>query len=117
MVLYLRLNQEIWKRGDYTNDNALALTGTVYQNATMLTPYDLTGCTITVKGFNQRGEEEITQKTCEIVSAVAGTFRYKPANGDLSLEFIGDLELIVEKSGTKMTAMGRNGSATFLVTE
>lgn len=117
MVLYLQLDQEIWKKGDYTNVDALAITGTVYTNATMLTPFDLTGCTIKIKGFNQRGEQEISEKSCSIVAPASGTFKYLPVLGDLNIDFIGDLELIVEKTGTVMTAMGRNGSATFMITE
>jgi hypothetical protein len=117
MVLYLQLDQEVWSKGDYSDVTALALTGTIYTNATMLTPFDLTGYTLKIKGFNQRGEQEISAKDCDIVSAVAGTFRYNPALGDLNIEFIGELEVELSKSGTVISAKGRNGSGSFYVTE
>lgn len=117
MVLYVQLNQENWNRGDYTDVDALAITGTIYINATMLTPFDLTGYTLKIKGFNQRGEQEISEKDIDIVSAVAGTFKYLPELGDLNLDFIGDLEIELEKTGTIITAKGINGSATFFISE
>jgi hypothetical protein len=117
MVLYLQLDQEVWAKGDYTDVDALALTGTIYSNATMLNAFNLTGYTLKIKGFNQRGEQEISEKTATIVSAVAGTFKYLPAEGDLNLDFVGDLELELEKAGTVISAKGRNGSASFVVTE
>jgi len=117
MVLYLQLDQEVWHKGDYTDVTALALTGTIYSNATMLTAFDLTGYTLKIKGFNQRGEEEISEKTASVVSAVAGTFRFNPSLGDLNLDFIGSLEVVLEKAGTVITATGRNGSADFFITE
>jgi hypothetical protein len=117
MVLYLQLDQEYWYKGDYSDVDALAITGTIYSNATMLTAFNLTGYTLKIKGFNQRGEQEISAKDATIVSAVAGTFKYLPEIGDLNFEFIGDLELELTKAGTVISAKGRNGSGSFFITE
>ena len=117
MVLYLQLDQEIWYRADYSDEDILSITGTVYSNATMLTAFDITNYTLKIKGFNQRGEIEIGEKDATIISGIAGTWRYKPDLGDLNLDFIGDLELELEKSGTVISAKGRNGSASFYIYE
>ena len=117
MVLYLQLDSEFWHKGDFTSSAALALTGTVYSDATMLTPFDLTGYTLEIKGFNQRGEQEIAGVPAAIVSEAAGTFVFAPEEGDFNQNFVGELHVILTKAGTRVTATGRNGSATFYIEE
>jgi len=116
MLLFLFLDQETWYKGDYTDDNTLALTGTIYQDANKNTVFDLTGYTLEIKGFNQRGEGEFTYDA-DIIAPTSGTWRFKPKIGELNTEFIGDVEIEMTKTGSVISAKGRNGSAALWVTE
>lgn len=113
--LWLVVDQETWKKGDFTDDNANALTGTIYTDADLATVFNMTAYTLSsIKLFNQRNENIFTEDDStklQIVSAGSGTWRFKPADGDWNIDFIGEVKIIIEKTGTELTAEGVNGSA------
>jgi len=116
MVLFNKLDMERWPKGDFTNDNANAITGTIYKKATFQAgdEFNLTGYTLTVKLYDQNSNEILTEDDStkvQIVVAASGTWRWLPADGDLNLTFIGELKIELDKTGELLTAEGRNGSS------
>jgi len=116
MVLYNKLDIERWPKGDFTDNNTNAITGTIYTKATFnaADEFDLTGYTLTIKLYDQNSNEILTEDDAtkvQIVSATDGTWRWKPADGDLNFTFIGELKIELDKTGELLTAEGRNGSS------
>lgn len=116
MQLFLKTDRERWPKGDFTNVNANAFTGTIYTKATFQTAdvFDLTGFTLTIKLYNQRSEDIFTEDDAtkiQIVVAANGTWRFLPAEGDWNFEFIGEVKIELENANEILTAEGRNGSA------
>jgi len=116
MVLFSRLDLERWPQGDFTNDNANAITGTIYKKATFQAgdEFDLTGYTLTITLYDQQSREILSEDDSakvQIVSATAGTWRWLPADADLNFNFIGELKIELAKAGELLTAEGRNGSS------
>ena len=114
--LFSKLDQERWPQGDFTNDNANAITGTIYTKATFQAAdeFDLSGYTLTIKLYDQESREILTEDDStkvQIVVAASGTWRWKPADSDLNFNFIGELKIELDKSGERLTAEGRNGSS------
>ena len=116
MVLYLKLDQEIWNQGDFTADNTLALTGTIYSDNTFATAFDLTGYTLEIELYDQNRSAIFTDDA-DIVTAADGTFRYKPSIGELNIDFIGEVKIKLSKTDTEVTAEGRNGSGKLRIRE
>lgn len=117
MVLYNKLDIERWPKGDFTNDNANAITGTIYKKATFNSAdiFNLTGYTLTIKLYDQESREVFTEddsaKVLIITPASNGQWRWLPAEADLNFNFIGELKIELDKTGELLTAEGRNGSS------
>ena len=114
--LFSKLDIERWPQGDFTNDNANAITGTIYTKATfnVADVFNLTGYTLTIKLYDQESREILDEDDAakvQIVLASAGTWRWLPADSDLNFNFIGELKIEVDKAGERLTAEGRNGSS------
>ena len=113
MTLYVKLDSHIWILEDYTDEDSLGITGTVYSDDAMTTAFDITGYTLTIR-IKAQGKIKFDSDQDSNVSAIVaadGTFRYKPEIGDLLLEANGEVSLLMEKTGTQITAIGLNGSA------
>ena len=115
MPLYLDLDIHEWVLEDYTNVDALAITGTVYSDKKLTTAFDLTGYTLS---FRMVDDDELIyddETDAEIVTAASGTWKYLPDSGRLTSIGNGQVSLRIEKSGTQITAIGVNGSADLLI--
>lgn len=110
MVLYLEVDQEIWSRADFTDDNTHAITGTIYGDSTFTTAFNYTGYTLKIELYNQRNIR-VYEDDADIVVEANGTWRYKPSQGEFDFNFIGEVNILLSKTGTEIRAEGRKGSA------
>lgn len=112
-MLYLKLDIHNWVIEDYTDETSLGITGTIYSDAELTTPFDLTGYTLTfrLKSQGKMVFDSDKDSSVSIVTAASGTFRYLPEFGDLLFETNADASVLLEKSGTGITAVGINSSA------
>lgn len=117
MQLYCKLDTHSWGAEDYTDEDSLSITGTIYSDAALTTVFDLTGYELTFRIISQGkirySQDDHTLVT--IVTAASGTWRYKPEYGDLLTEMNGEVVIFLEKTGTGISAIGINGSADFHV--
>ena len=116
MVLYNSLDQSTWAIEDFTDENTLSFTGTIYTDKGLTNVFDGTGYTLTFRFKNHNGDiiEENTDDL-EWVIASSGTYRMKPDSGRFIIEGNGEFFIRLEKSGTQITAIGVNGSADLTV--
>jgi len=112
MVLYVKLDSHEWGVEDFTDEDALSLTGTIYSDRELSTAFDLTGYNLDFRMISQ-GKITLDDngEDTEIVTAASGTFRYKPDNGKVVVEANGEVNIRLEKTGTQVSAVGVNGSA------
>ena len=113
MQLYVKLDTHSWVARDFTDEPTLGITGTIYDDAELTNVFDLTGYTLT---FRLKSQSRIIfdsdqDSSVSIVVAANGTFRYLPEYGDLLNESNGEVSIVLEKTGTAMTAIGINSSA------
>lgn len=111
MVLYLKLDQNLYGLDDFTDENALALTGTIYSDRDLNTVFNLTGYTLSFRFISQGIVLYDDENDISIVTAASGTWRYKPQAGRFSDWGDGEVVIRCEKSGTRVSAVGINGSA------
>ncbi len=109
-MLILNLGTEEWIKDDYTATTGNGLSFTIYTEPKMANVKNLTGYTLEFVTYDQDGNKVYT-KDCDIVTAGSGTGEYLPAIGELSANFIGEVEIRLTKSGEVLTARGVNGSA------
>ena len=117
MPLRVKLDVHEWVSLDYTDVDALGITGTIYSDDILETAFDLTGYTLTLRLKSQGRivfDSDITDRLV-IVTAASGTFRFTPANGDLVSEHNGEVSIVLEKTDTQITATGINSSADLYV--
>ncbi len=110
MVLYLKLDQNVWAQRDFTDSALYDLTGTVYDDNTLTTARDISAFTGTLRLIDQNGELIFsTQQNLTLNSD--GTFLVKFGQG-LSPVVQGTykIRLRLEVSGTRLTCVGVNGS-------
>lgn len=111
MVLYVDIDQHVWGQEDFTDENVLALTGTIYDAFNLTTAFDLTGYTLTFRYVSQGRVIYDDDTNIEIVTAGSGTWRFKPDEGSLPIDANGEVVILLEKSGTQISAIGINGSS------
>lgn len=112
-MLYLKLDDHNWIIQDYTDIDALGITGTVYSDAKLTIPFDITGYTLSFR-LKSQGKmifDSDQDSSVSIVTAASGTFKYLPEYGDMLIEANAEASLLMEKSGTEITAVGINSSA------
>lgn len=114
MTLFLKLDKEIWTKGDFGLSTGLGLTGTIYTTSQLITPQSLTGYTLKIRFYDQLGDE-VFNDDCNILDASLGTWEYLPDDGDLNFDFIGEVRIELNKSTQQITAIGVNGSAGFRI--
>lgn len=109
--MYVKMDQHIWVQGDYTGDTTYDLSGAIYRDSTLTTlESDLDDFTLTFKFINMEGYTVYSNPT-DITGVAAGTFTVKFAQTrapDLNGLFF--VRVILEKSGSRLTAIGVNGS-------
>jgi hypothetical protein len=116
MVLYNDLDVHQWGLEDFTDENALSITGTIYSDKNLTTAFDLTGYTLTLRIIDNQGHIiEDNSDDIEIVTAGSGTWRFKPQDGRMFTELNGQIVVRLEKSGSQISAIGINGSSDLLV--
>ena len=117
MVLYIDLDQKSWATRDYTDSTTYDLSGTIYRNAIMTT------AETALDTFTGSGTEFrlVDPNTDQIIfsSSVTGDFTLN-SDGTFQITFAqvrvpflsGAVKLlwILEKSGSRITAIGVNGS-------
>ena len=111
--LYVKLDSHGWVRGDYTDENSLGISGTIYSDAALSTAFNITGYTLVFR-ITSQGRVIFSSSDDGRVAAItpsSGTFRYKPELGDLLTECNGEVSILLEKTGTEITAIGINGSS------
>ena len=116
MPFYLKLDQKTWASGDYVNTNAYALTGTIYSNEALSSAQSLSGYTLKIKIYpKERPDWYIVSEDAEIVSAGAGTWRYKPTINKIDIQ--GVYRVVIQCSATdeRISAVGIKGSDELLV--
>jgi len=113
--LYLRVDQEVWPRKQYTDTAANALTGTIYSNELMTSTFDFTlwDGDMTIKLYNKDGEIFSENTRVTPVSASAGTWKFLVNLGEFDFSFIGEveIEMVHDTNTERLIAVGRNGSA------
>lgn len=114
--IYNELDDHIWVVEDYTDVNALALTGTIYSDKVLTTAFDGTGYTLTIRFKDYNGDIVYeNDEDVEWVTAASGTWRFKPDQGSFIVMSNGEIYIQLEKTGTQKTAFGVNGSADLTV--
>jgi len=110
MALYLKMDQKTWVEGDFTNSATYDLSGTVYDENTFTTARDISGFTGTFRLINYDGEV-VFSTTTGLTLNNDGTFLVKFSNGATPY-YRGNtkVRLRLEVSGTRVTAIGVNGS-------
>lgn len=115
MVLYCKLDKKVWGLDDFTDVNSLGITGTIYSDEQLQTVFDLTGYTPSFRFISQGVLLYDDDDDISIVTAADGTWRYKPQSGRMIASGNGEVSIRLEKSGTKVSAIGINGSSDLLV--
>lgn len=111
MALYLDLDYNTWVRKDYTDSTAYDISGTVYRDNTFTTAEtSLDTFTGTFRLIDQEGKP-LFSTTSGITLNSDGTFLMAFADGKTPL-ITGNskVRLLLEKSGSRLTAIGVNGS-------
>ena len=110
MVLYLKMDQKTWGQLDFTNSATYDLSGTVYDENTFATARDISGFTGTFRLINQSGDV-VFSTTTGLTLGADGTFLVKFTVGTAPhLSGSYKVRLRLEVSGTRITAIGVNGS-------
>ena len=110
MVLYLKLTQKTWARGDFSSDTNFDLDGKVYDDNTLGTTRDISGFTGTFRLIDQEGKV-VYGSTANLTLNSNGTFIKQFSNTDsFTRQGSFKVRLRLEVSGTRVTAVGVNGS-------
>lgn len=105
--LYLALDQSVIYRNDFTDVDALRLTGTIYSDILTSTAFDLTGYTLTLQFYREWGRTDFLNQTLTIDTAADGTFYLEPAEGKIPTADIYLATVELSKSGTKIHTINR----------
>jgi len=110
MVLYNKLNQEKWVKGNYTDNTGKGLSGQIFTEPKFVNGYNGTGYTLKIRLYDQNHDEVFSDDATWTTQA-SGIWEYLPALGKLNFDFIGELEVELIKSDEELTAIGVNGSS------
>ena len=111
MSLYLNLDQKTWVQEDYTDSSVYDLSGTVYRDNTFTTAEtSLNTFTGTFRLLGQEGKPLFSTQTGLTLNA-DGTFTMTFAQGKTpTMSGNTKVRILLEKTGSKLTAIGVNGS-------
>lgn len=111
MALYLKLDQATWVQEDYTDSSTYDLSGTIYRDNTFTTAEtSLNTFTGTFRLIDQEGKQLFSTDSGLTLNA-DGTFTMTFAQGKTpTVSGNTKLRILLEKSGSRLTAVGVNGS-------
>jgi hypothetical protein len=110
MVLFLKMDQNNWAKGDFTNSATFDLSGTVYDENTFTTVRDISGFTGTFRIIDQEGGTIFSSDDIVTLNS-DGTFLVKFLESQRPMiAGIFKIRLRLEQSGSRLTAVGINGS-------
>ena len=110
MVLFLKMDQHSWAKGDFTDSNTYDLSGTVYDDNTFTTTRDISGFTGTFRIIDQEGGTIFSSDDILTLNS-DGTFLVKFLESQRPMiAGIFKIRLRLEVSGSRLTAVGVNGS-------
>jgi len=115
MVLYNVLDKKTWPESDFTDQTTHVISGTIYINEALSSAQTLTGYTLKIRLLDIDGVL-YKEDDCDIVTAASGTWRYKPADGDLSVRGLYSVNIQLTKTGEQLTAIGLNNSNILRIT-
>lgn len=104
---YLKLDQDVWGYGDYTDSNSYALTGTIYTDEDQTVAANLTGFTLTIKFYEIPSGFTGVSDTAEIITAGSGTWRYKPSSGKMPARGLWTVVMELSLSGSLVQTINR----------
>lgn len=112
MPLYIKMDQKEWVQGDYTDSATYDLSGTIYRDnrfATAETSLDTFTGEVRFINANDGSPSYSNDTIATLVSDGTFTIKFTQSNAP-SLHGMHKIRLRCEVSGTRMTAIGVNGS-------
>ena len=112
MVLYLKMDQHTWAENDYTSSTSFDISGAVYREATFTTlESDLETFTGTFRLIDDDGYTIYSNNSSDLTLDTTGTFNITfSQNNAPTTHGSFRVRLTLEKSGSRITAIGVNGS-------
>lgn len=110
MVLFLKMDQMNWAKGDFTDSANFDLSGTVYDDSSFTTVRDISGFSGTFRIIDQSGGTIFSSDDILTLNS-NGTFLVKFLESQTpTISGIFKIRLRLEVSGSRLTAVGVNGS-------
>ena len=110
MVLYLKMDQNVWAQRDFTDSATYDLSGTVYDDNTFTTVRDISGFTGIFRIIDQEGGTIFSSDDILTLNS-DGTFLVKFLESQRPMiAGIFKIRLRLEVAGSRLTAVGVNGS-------
>ena len=112
MALYLKMDQHVWAEDDYTDSGTYDLSGAVYRDSTFTTlESDLENFTGSFRLIDEDGGVVYENDTSDLTLDTSGTFTIKFRQSYAPTVYGSfRVRLKLEKSGSRLTAIGINGS-------
>jgi hypothetical protein len=104
---FLKLDQTVLFRNDFSDESGQRLTGTVYTNRTLTTAFDLTGYTLTLRFHKEWHSSDYLNKPCTINVAANGTFYRNITRDDLPTQNVYLAKLELTKTGSQISTLNR----------
>ena len=104
---YLKLDQTILHRNDFSSDDSYRFSGTVYSDRNFTTAINLTGFTLTVRMFKEWHSSDYFNKAAIINVAASGTWYYEVATGELPAPGVYLVKVELTKSGSQISTINR----------
>lgn len=103
--LYLKLDQSVWSKGDFSSESKL--TGTIYTDSAKTVAKNLTGYAIQIRLFEDWQEDDFFNKTAAIVVAANGTWEYAVAQNEMPDSGVYLVKAELTKSGVRESTLNR----------
>lgn len=112
MVLYVKMDQHTWAQDNFTDGANYDLSGAIYRDSTFTTlESDLENFTGSFRLIDNQGYCHYENNTTDLVLDTSGTFTVRFSTGRApSMYGSFKVRIQLEKSGSKLTAIGVNGS-------
>lgn len=104
---YLKLDQTILFRNDFSSDDSFRFSGTIYSDRNLTTALNLTGFTLTIRLFREWHSSDYFNKTATINVAASGTWYYEIATGELPTHGVYLCKIELSKSGSQISTINR----------
>lgn len=111
MVLYLKLTERKWAKGDYTNSGTYDISGTIYTDDKLSSTASITGFTPKLQFIDSDNYTMYSTDSGIDVSGGSGTFTIKfSIDNAPTLQGSYRMRIILEDSNNRLTCVGVNGS-------